>query len=565
MESNVIQEWNHELKEVLGKDSLEKLTLFFEFLEMPKKKDKDEEIASKICEQILNAMEDFECGRIGETECLKELLLTEQYLGMLCSHVDPSFYSRVRYSNQRFAELIKWIGDYPLRPDGSLDLRCERPEDSEKYPVPKKYWALAYWGRNTDAHEMLAVNRRWSMQIKNAILYVMISSTWKYKNLIKTMSSELEIESFFPRDDYMKQIVKEYENDRLQKTFIKMSSVVYDTNDYDDDTEEEHDQVISATDILKSFNGSVNYVRLVGEAGIGKSRLMRHLEYLDAKNKEFIPIYVELKNLVNISDSPLQLLAERLNVPEEICDKILSSLKVHVFLDGVNEMICPDKEKFHICRKLDDLANKYPKADFLISDRENSAVWISNDIPTYLLCRLDPIMQEQFIDRNCEQELAEKVKILIREDEKLGQALSTPILLIFFIETVRNGGFVKGMDSTKAVSRCYVKGLIDREVRSKGETRAKKIEYLLSALIASADPEPDKEITSYKEGTVLREFKKCADEYGFSGIDMAEMIELVTQMGFLRPLKDGRYMFSNKLLEDYFVDYALEKGMLDYE
>ena len=46
---------------------------------------------------------------------------------------------------------------------------------------------------------------------------------------------------------------------------------------------------------------------------------------------------------------------------------------------------------------------------------------------------------------------------------------------------------------------------------------------------------------------------------------MAEMIELVTQMGFLRPLKDGRYMFSNKLLEDYFVDYALEKGMLDYE
>ena len=121
------------------------------------------------------------------------------------------------------------------------------------------------------------------------------------------------------------------------------------------------------------------------------------------------------------------------------------------------------------------------------------------------------------------------------------------------------------MDSTKAVSRCYVKGLIDREVRSKGETRAKKIEYLLSALIASADPEPDKEITSYKEGTVLREFKKCADEYGFSGIDMAEMIELVTQMGFLRPLKDGRYMFSNKLLEDYFVDYALEKGMLDYE
>ena len=119
MESNVIQEWNHELKEVLGKDSLEKLTLFFEFLEMPKKKDKDEEIASKICEQILNAMKDFECGRIGETECLKELLLTEQYLGMLCSHVDPSFYSRVRYSNQRFAELIKWIGDYPLRPDGS--------------------------------------------------------------------------------------------------------------------------------------------------------------------------------------------------------------------------------------------------------------------------------------------------------------------------------------------------------------------------------------------------------------------------------------------------------------
>ena len=565
MERSVIQEWNNELKDVLGKDSLEKLTLFFEFLEMPGKKDTDDVIAAKICGQILNALRDFENGRIGEPECLRELLLTEQYLRMLCSCVDPSHYSLIRNSGQQFAELIKWVGDYPMRADGNLGLYCENPEDSEKYQAPKKYWALAYWGRNTDAHGILSVNRRWSMQIKNAILYVMITSAWKYRNVIRAMSSEQEIERFFHKEDYRKKIVKEYEADRLQKTFIKMNSVVYDTNNNEDDSEEEHDQVISATDILKSFNGSVNYVRLVGEAGIGKSRLMRHLEYLDAKNKEFIPVYVELKNLVTTNNSPLQLLAERLEVPEEICEKILSNLKVHVFLDGVNEMICSDKEKFLICGKLDELANKFPEADFLISDRENSAVWISNDIPTYLLCRLDQAMQEQFIDRNCEADLAQKVKQIIREDEKLGKALTTPIMLIFFIETVQNGDYVKGMDSGKAVSKCYVKGLIDREVRSKGETRAKKIEYLLSALAVS-DPQPNGEMSYYEEGRVLREFKKCADEYGFAGIDMAEMIELITQMGFLRAVKGGNgYMFSNIFLEDYFFEYALEKGMIDYD
>jgi hypothetical protein len=43
-------------------------------------------------------------------------------------------------------------------------------------------------------------------------------------------------------------------------------------------------------------------------------------------------------------------------------------------------------------------------------------------------------------------------------------------------------------------------------------------------------------------------------------------VELVTQMGFLKMEKGGDgYTFANKMLEDYFIEYALEKGMVDYE
>lgn len=562
MDDQVIKMLDNELRDALGKDSVKKLTLFFEFLEMPKEKDGDED--EQICGRILEALRDLESGRIGDTECMKQILLPEQYLGILCSYVDPAHYARIENSSQRFSELIKWVGDYAMQADGSLGLRCMKPEDSEKYPAPKRYWALTYWARNVNAHETLSVNKMWSMKIMEAVLYVMVSSTWKYKGLIGKLGAEQEIERLFRREEYIKKIVKEYESASLQKTFIKMNSVVYHTNLSDDEAEEEQDQVVSATDILKYFTDSDHYVRLVGEAGIGKSRLMRHLEYLDAKNGAIIPIYVELKNLVNVNISPLQLLAERLEVPSNVCKKILESMKVHIFLDGVNEIICPDKEKFYICGRLDALAKEYPKAEILISDRENSAVSISNDIPTFLLCKLDGNMQELFIERNCGAETAEKVKKIIGENENLGKALATPIMLIFLIEAVRNGDYVKGMDSGKAVSACYVKGLIDREVRQKGEARAKKIEYLLSAL-AISDVESSREMSYYEEGKVLREFKKCADEYGFAGIDMSEMIELVTQMGFLRAVNGGNgYMFSNKFLEDYFFEYAIEKGMIDY-
>jgi hypothetical protein len=563
MEAKVIKFWEDELREVFGKDTKKKLDLFIEFLEMPKKE--NEHNPNIVCDEILNAMEKYATIDMKPQTLLDGLLNTEQYLRILCSYVDNEKYLKMSHSNEFFSEMIKWVGDFQLKNDNSLGISCNNVEDSEKYEVPKKYWAVAYWARNKDAHDIIKVNSRWVVTIAFSILYVMISSTWKYKDMVRKIVDEQTIFELFNSNEYRRNIVKKYEGEQRQKTFVKMNSVAYHNQPISSGEEEVEDDVINVLNIMNGKDDDAHYLKLIGEAGIGKSRLMRHLEYLDAKEGKVLPIYVELHNLVDMATTPEKLIADSLGVDIDLCNRLLSSVETHIYLDGVNEMLCADKEKFYLCKRIDELSSNYPKAKILVSDRENSAVTVSNYIPAYLICKLNEDMRKQFIELNCSKELVPTVTQIVERNEEMISAVSTPIMLILLIQMVEKGNFDMKANTAKEIYTCYVKGLIEREVSEKGETRAKKIEYFLSALAIAGEPDHG-ELAYYEEAKVLREFKKCADTFGIAGVDMLELVELVTQMGFLKMEKGGDgYTFANKMLEDYFIEYALEKGMVDYE
>jgi hypothetical protein len=396
----------------------------------------------------------------------------------------------------------------------------------------------------------------------------MIAATWKFKGRISDLLKSYEINGIFKKNKYLKEIIATYENDNNHKTFVAMNSIAKNTEKQQGVDDERNNEIISVLEIMSTLGEEQNYCKLIGEAGIGKSRLMKHLEYMDAKNggTNVLPVYVELKNMVDINSDPLDLIAARMGVTTEVCDKILNTYNVHLYLDGVNEMLCTDKIKLALCRKIDKLAKDFPGACILVSDRENSQISVSNDIPTYLLCRLKgEEMIKKFVMANSSGSVWGDVLKVIEDNAEIINAVSTPLMLLFLIKVVEEGGYDENIKTEKDIRKCYVDGIIKREVEEKGEVRAQKIQYFLASLAISNLNESD-ELTKYPEAAVLRTFKSCADTYGIINVDMTELLELVKQMGLLKTenTEDQIYTFANKQFEDYFFEYAIDKGMVEY-
>lgn len=296
---------------------------------------------------------------------------------------------------------------------------------------------------------------------------------------------------------------------------------------------------------------------MIGEAGLGKSRLMKHLEYMDAKKNQRLPIYIELRDIIDRTTDIYSLIARRLKVNKSVAEEILKFMPVDLYLDGVNEMLCDDREKFEICRSIDSFVAENKLTYVLISDRENSEVTVSNRIPIFTLTKLNSQMANKFIDFNCSEKHMISVKNVLASFEKT--QLITPIMLILLIQMIEQGEYNEKINSEEEFYKHYIQGLIRREVEEKGEFRARKIEYML-AYLASIDMDVDSDVHAYKEATVLSTFKACADTYGIAS-DMIEMLELVTQMGLLKRLEKDIYIFASGPIEDYFVSYAIEKGI----
>lgn len=542
-----------------------KIELFVRFLKMQKSADKN-----SICEEIYEFLENLKDG--GEKSAEEITGKMEPYLRILYKYVEGAekYRTEIKQSGDTdLFPLVMWARDYQEERLGFRTNVSDLKSLSDM-EYPKKNWAYAYNARNLSSHEGKITSmfgKAMNYVVVYSTVYIMVVATWKFKDRISGLLKSYEIRGSFDRVKYLNEIISTYENDNNHKTFVVMNSIARNTDRQQGGADEKNNEGISVLEIMSTLGEDQNYCKLIGEAGIGKSRLMKHLEYMDAKNNgaKVLPIYVELKNMVDVHSEPINLIAERLGVSTEVCDKILKAYDVHLYLDGVNEMLCHDEVKSHLCRKIDRLAADYPDACILVSDRENSQLTISGDIPTYLLCKLKRDMVKKFVMANSQASVWGDVLKIIEDNSEIVDAVSTPLMLLFLIKIVEEGRYDTNIKTEKDIRKCYVEGIINREVKEKGEIRALKIQYFLASL-AISDLNENDELTKYPQAAVLRTFKKCADTYGIINVDMTELLELIKQMGLLKTenADDEIYTFANKQFEEYFFEYAYDKGMVEY-
>ena len=199
--------------------------------------------------------------------------------------------------------------------------------------------------------------------------------------------------------------------------------------------------------LTETFNNG-NCVTIIGDAGSGKSMLMKHF-FLHFLNYEMeIPLFIELRNLNSFEGSFYDYIIKsifnnRLSPNDTILERLISNGKFLFLLDGYDELheVTKHKRKDEINQFID----KYRKNYFIISSRRGAG---AETLPRFNNLEVSQIKRGEILYFVVKQLsildnkdiLEEKIIKVINDpqNEDYVDYMSNPLLLTMFIFTFKN-------------------------------------------------------------------------------------------------------------------------------
>ncbi|MBU5353904.1 hypothetical protein KQI74_16590 [Paenibacillus barcinonensis] len=178
---------------------------------------------------------------------------------------------------------------------------------------------------------------------------------------------------------YLETSIKKYSE---FKTILYRDAPVFIYEFYEDSELTFGENIIDASDINKLFDLSNNKIIISGSAGTGKSTLMKHLFLNSIEKRTEIPIFVELKNINNITDISPNFLSGKFNLLDFIYEsltnlnfnlekeyflKSIESGHLIFFFDGFDEVTPEIREELSL--QIVKLGDKYFENSIIISSR----------------------------------------------------------------------------------------------------------------------------------------------------------------------------------------------------
>ena len=211
---------------------------------------------------------------------------------------------------------------------------------------------------------------------------------------------------------------------------------------------DEQENVIS-TDSITTLAKKYKYLTIIGDAGSGKSTLVKHLFLNTIFEKTFIPILVELRYL-NDLDTSFSLEryikdicnSNKLQSNENILERFLENGKFIFFLDGFDEL--DQKTKKRTVKLLNDFIEKYTNNSYILTSRPYSNI---ENLPLFINLEMKELSLEGgeikgfvYKQLGTEKELAEKAIKSIEQGEiqYIKSFLVNPLLLSLYLLTFQN-------------------------------------------------------------------------------------------------------------------------------
>ncbi len=205
-------------------------------------------------------------------------------------------------------------------------------------------------------------------------------------------------------------------------------------------------KIIKTNYINSTFKYS-NNITIIGDAGSGKSTLVKHLFIQSIKEKKHIPILIELRYIETKDTSFFDYLKNiitdsNITKNSRIIDRLLKQGKFIFFLDGFDEVSSINEAS--IIEGIDNFSSKYKTNKFILTTRPHSNAL---SIPSFTNYQIAPLSLNDgdihsFIDLQLkeEEELAEKIKESVSEGSKkyIHSFLTNPLLLSLYILTYQS-------------------------------------------------------------------------------------------------------------------------------
>jgi hypothetical protein len=307
-------------------------------------------------------------------------------------------------------------------------------------------------------------------------------------------------------------------------------------------------------------------ITILGEAGLGKSSIIRKiiLDQIDKGNK--FPILLELRDFNDKDDDLLDFINnevlkfEGITEIERIQKRLFETGKLCIIFEGFDEL--SKHKKTSITQQIKKITNRFPENDYIITSRPYTGIEYFGNFTNYNLCELTSTQIESFIIRQFSKQkksdLPQKIIKSIKEEKNKTYLnyLKNPLLLSLFLLTFdehaglpqKQSEFFSDIFETlvhthNSLSKMGFERKLDTELDK--HTLEKIIQNF--SFLSFFD---EKYIFSQEYFDAKINLIKEKKDYSFNTKDLEN--DLIIAIGILS--KEGvKYLFPHKTLQEYFT------------
>lgn len=259
----------------------------------------------------------------------------------------------------------------------------------------------------------------------------------------------------FLNSDLKRYLEKQRDKYSQIKTLLRGNTPVYLYDIY------YHLRITNNRDTLETKNinnifTKSNYITIIGDAGSGKSTLVKHLFLNSIAEKCGIPILIELRYLNDYKNSLKDYIYEKifenkLSQNSTILERLLCSGKFVFFLDGFDELNSCIRPS--ITTNISSFINTYDHNKFILTTRPYSDIERLPLFHNYFVMGLNKAKGEieGFINKQLQNETELSLKIVqsvkINKSKYIQSFLTNPLLLSLYILTFQSDSSVPSQKS----------------------------------------------------------------------------------------------------------------------
>ena len=481
---------------------------------------------------------------------LEKIQKVAQYLEVFIYLKDPTYYKGINGFNGNLSnetvkevkksgqmnnslsipEALKKLEILSNEQYNNLRQNYKNPFQYQTFSPEMKIYANLYYLRNEVSHadRDLSITQKWEYLKEILIVYLEVAGKFR-KNLEKELN-RINLNDKTNAQNYMKKIIKDYE----QRPYFEYIAL-------DGKEKNKENQVITLVDMIKQNNNC--RIKLLGNAGMGKTSTILYLAYLDALNfNNRVPVLVSLKD-IDESTTILNIMAnkEHLDCQESVLKELLENGYINAYFDGINE-ISNEEIRRRIVKELNDFIVNYDKVKIILTDREINNITVTDNVKPYIIEKLTDDKIKLFVKKNTEnKDLADLILEHIFNDNNLKELVRVPFRLYKLIQIISMDGNIP--KDALEFDEFFKLAIIEREVKEKNVAEARNLTYFIKAIMDSKE-----EI--YQRDYLLDIVSDAINKRNLSNENSDKVIDLLQELGILEEVSFNNYRFSNYQLRE---------------